>query len=338
MCKDGYGRRGSLGCAACPDQNAKGFLFALGFLALLLLVAWTAHSAWTTNNNAALVAALSVEAAKSGKAAENGNGLPTRRPGLHKGFHYPEADLKKAVSLTSNGSQPLNFKPELMESPFGLAPSGLAAPGLPVSDCKLMDSLDAISEGAADKDAPARDQDQGAVRSGGSVGPLKPRASEKLSGSFLKSGSFRYMLPPDALPTPACAFELLKILVRFLQYMLIIFSAQAPWPASWRVAASALGLIFSTYTSALGLDCMLPSRGLDASGLPVAARGAIAQEALPFALFFVMAALLVTYHVCTTRFASCTQRQSGGERAPAQQEESLYGFLVGRLPTLALVS
>jgi len=140
---------------------------------------------------------------------------------------------------------------------------------------------------------------------------------------------------PDDSPEAAasCPFELLKILVRFLQYLLIIFTAQAPWPSSWRVTASALSVMFSTYTSALGLDCMLPSPALDKQ-LPIAARAAIAQELLPFAVFAAMTlAILLNYYIrgrCSGRRA----RRAGQRKL---QQQPLDTFLKARLPTLALV-
>jgi len=307
VCMSGYGRRSSLSCAKCLGSRARGVLFAVGCIALLLMVAWTAHSAWTTNNNsAALVTAASLPGAANGKATDDGTGGPPKE----YQHHLP----------TSTSAYESVFAQQHDMSRFSSLDATQSA------DQKVLPKLPSITQGA--KLDPADSFSASSQKSGG----LSQRRS------FLKSGSSKYIIPPDALPAPPCSFELLKILVRFLQYLLIIFTAQAPWPSSWRVTASALALLFSTFTSALGLDCMLPSESLEPE-LPVAARAAIAQEALPFALFVVMTLMLTAWYFTRKNCANtgCFSRRQGLQTA-IHQRQPLGSFLKARLPTLALVS
>jgi hypothetical protein len=285
------------------SQNMRGLLFAIGILALTLIVGWTAHSAWTTNIKTAAAAAA--------------NAIPSS--GANGAYGPPK-------EVVSNSEAPPDNTDTQLDVAARAADQIPAANSLPDNQVGPVGS----GKGGAAGDGDAADVEK--KRSG-----LFKRHSSKIIGSF--KGLVR---SPDDTPeaVAACPFELLKILVRFLQYLLIIFSAGAPWPSSWRVTATSLSVVFSSHASALGLDCILPASPAAATVLPVAARSAITQEALPLALFLAMGLMLALDFALRAKFPAGIIRGRRGRTLSVlrmQQRQSLGEYLKARLPTLALV-
>ncbi len=115
--------------------------------------------------------------------------------------------------------------------------------------------------------------------------------------------------------------ELLKVLVRFMQYLLLVGATNAPWPRLVSALFQAMQVVVgASNQGVVSIDCLLRP----AAALPVAAQEALLQLALPLAL---LAALLAAAALMSV-ISQLVARGGGGGAAKLLPQQAAAAVVV----------
>ena len=131
--------------------------------------------------------------------------------------------------------------------------------------------------------------------------------------------------------------DLIKVLIQYLQYVVILGSMSVPWPPFLRGMFAAAGAVFGASSGeALSLDCLLQQHGASKHKLPLAVQRQLLLYVAAVASYACVVLLLLAAH-WMTRVVRSTCRRTSSTRSRATTTSSRVSWGKALVAVLVLV-